>query len=199
MHSSSSCGLTAGSSQYLYSGIDPMKNEYPIEKMKSRKNPYAMELNASTPIQTNEAPNMAIEIFIANTDDEITACFPVFSALRPHKEKEDFLPQVKRQQSQNYQILALRENGAIKSVAGFRFCEFLAWGKVLYLDDLSTLPEDRSNGFAELLLDWLIDHAKTSGCKALHLDSGYNRNAAHRLYLRKGLKLSSHHLELVFN
>jgi GNAT superfamily N-acetyltransferase len=158
-----------------------------------------MELDASAPIQTNEAPNMTIEIFIANTDNEITACFPVFSALRPHIQENEFLPQVKRQQNQSYQILALRDNGLIKSVAGFRFCEFLAWGKILYIDDLSTLPEARSNGYAESLLDWLIEYAKPSDCKALHLDSGYNRNAAHRLYLRKGLKLSSHHLDLVFN
>lgn len=139
---------------------------------------------------------MTFEIFIANTDAEIEACFPPFSFLRPHMEKDKFLPQVRRQQAQAYQILALKHEGAIKSAAGFRFAEFLAWGKVLYIDDLTTLPEATSQGFAGALLDWLIDHARSSQCHGVHLDSGYARHVAHRLYLRKGFQLSSHHFAL---
>ena len=73
---------------------------------------------------------MATEIFIANTDTEIESCFPVFKALRPHLMASEFLPQVRRQQKESYQILALRHEGAVKNVAGFRFAEFLAWGRV---------------------------------------------------------------------
>ncbi len=137
-------------------------------------------------------------IFIANTDAEIESCFPVFSVLRPHLKEEDFVPQVRRQQAQGYRILALEDEGVVKSVAGFRLAEFLAWGKVLYVDDLSTLPGETSKGFAGSLLDWLIDHAKSSGCNGIHLDTGYARHAAHRLYLRKGLQFNCHHLALEF-
>jgi GNAT superfamily N-acetyltransferase len=137
--------------------------------------------------------NMTTDIFIANTDAEIESCFPVFSALRPHLKQSDFLPQVRRQQTQSYQVLALKHDGAIKSVAGFRLAEFLAWGKVLYIDDLSTLPGETSRGFAGSLLDWLADYARSRQCQAVHLDSGYTRHAAHRLYLHKGFRLSSHH------
>ncbi len=139
---------------------------------------------------------MTIEIFIAKTDAEIESCFPAFSLLRPHILREEFLPQVRRQQAQSYQILALRHEGIVKSAAGFRFAEFLAWGKVLYIDDLTTLSEARSKGYAESLLNWLIEHAKSQGCQGVHLDTGYAHHAAHRLYLRKGLQLSSHHLAL---
>jgi len=139
---------------------------------------------------------MATEIFIANTDAEIESCFPAFSVLRPHLEQSKFLPQVRRQQMQSYQILALKHEGVVKSVAGFRFAEFLAWGRVLYIDDLSTLPGETSRGFAGALLDWLVDHAKSCRCQGVHLDTGYTRHAAHRLYLRKGLGLNCHHLAL---
>lgn len=67
---------------------------------------------------------------------------------------------MRRQQIQGYQILALRHEGVIKSAAGFRFAEFLAWGRVLYIDDLTTLPEARAQGHADGLLDWLIEHVK---------------------------------------
>ena len=137
---------------------------------------------------------MATEIFIANTDAEIESCFPVFSALRPHLKQDDLLARVRRQQKQSYQILALKHEGVIKSVAGFRFAEFLAWGPVLYIDDLSTLPGETAKGYAGALLDWLADHAKSHQCQAVHLDTGYARHAAHRLYLRKGFQLICHHM-----
>lgn len=139
---------------------------------------------------------MTPEIFIAQSDMDIEACFPAFSTLRPHVRREEFLPQVRRQQAQSYEILALRHDGLIKSAAGFRFAEFLAWGKVLYIDDLTTLAGERSQGYAGALLDWLIAHAKQQRCDGVHLDTGYARYAAHRLYLRKGFQLKSHHLAL---
>jgi len=142
---------------------------------------------------------MSTDIFIANTDAEIQSCFPAFKALRPHLEATVFLPQVRRQQKESYQILALKHEGSVKSIAGFRFAEFLAWGRVLYIDDLATLPGETSRGFAGSLLDWLIDHAKSRQCQAVHLDTGYTRHAAHRLYLRKGLRMDSHHLALGIN
>ncbi len=141
---------------------------------------------------------MPIELLIAETDREIEQCFDAFKVLRPHLEMGTFLKQVRRQQRESYQILALREDGKILSAAGFRFAEFLAWGTVLYIDDLTTLPEFRGRGHGDRLLSWLIDHAKSRGCKGVHLDSGYARHAAHRLYLRKGLHLDCHHLALAF-
>ena len=141
---------------------------------------------------------MHAEIFIASSDAEIEACFPSFSALRPHVKKEEFLSRVRRQEAQSYRILALRHEGLVKSAAGFRFADYLAWGKVLYVDDLTTLPGERGHGFASSLLDWLIAHARERGCDGLHLDTGYARHAPHKLYLRKGLKLNCHHMALEF-
>jgi GNAT superfamily N-acetyltransferase len=140
---------------------------------------------------------MTTEIFFANTDSDIEACFAAFKELRPHLSQTEFLPQIRRQELQGYQILALRHEGIIKSAAGFRFSEYLAWGKILYIDDLTTVTSARANGYAGQLMDWLIGHAKAQQCKGLHLDTGYARHDAHRLYLRKKLLLTSHHMSLV--
>lgn len=133
-------------------------------------------------------------IFLAQEDHDIASCFPVFSVLRPHLKQEQFLAQVRRQQAQEYQILALQSEGHIKSAAGFRLAEFLAWGKVLYIDDLTTLPDARGQGYASLLLDWLTEYAREKGCDEMHLDTGYTRHAAHRVYLKHGFELKSHHM-----
>lgn len=141
---------------------------------------------------------MVINIAYAETDEQIQACFPVLKVLRPHLDEVAFLPKVKRQQSQGYRLLFLVADDDVKSVAGYRMLEFLAWGKVLYIDDLITLPAEKRRGYAGQLLDWLIAYARTQACDGVHLDSGYQRQDAHRLYLNKGFTLNCHHFALVF-
>jgi GNAT superfamily N-acetyltransferase len=81
------------------------------------------------------------------------------------------------------------------AVAGFRTGQSLAWGRYLYVDDLSTAPEARRRGHAGVLLDWLIGEARRFGCGQLHLDSGTgpDRFDAHRLYHNHGFAIHSHH------
>lgn len=140
--------------------------------------------------------SQAPELFHPSSDAELVACFPAFLELRPHLTQEAFLEQVRRQQAQGYCIVAVQAGEQVPSAAGYRFAEFLAWGKVLYVDDLTTLAAARGQGHGGALLDWLVGHAREQGCNAVHLDSGHQRHAAHRLYLNKGFVLSSHHMAL---
>ena len=112
----------------------------------------------------------------------------------------DFVRRVDEvQRPQGYRLVGAFEpggpEGAAVAVAGFRVLETLAWGRVLYVDDLSTLPAGRRRGHARALLDWLADEAGRLGCDQLHLDSGVgpDRVDAHRLYLNAGLGITSHH------
>jgi GNAT superfamily N-acetyltransferase len=81
------------------------------------------------------------------------------------------------------------------AVAGFRLGDSLAWGRYLYIDDLSTAPEARRHGHGGALLDWLVQEARRLGSGQLHLDSGTGpeRFDAHRLYHARGLAIHSHH------
>lgn len=81
------------------------------------------------------------------------------------------------------------------SVAGFRLGTSLSWGRHLYIDDLSTVPEARGNGYAGQLLAWIHAEAERLGCQEIHLDSGVgpNRYKAHRLYFESGYVINAHH------
>ena len=139
---------------------------------------------------------MENEVVLIESQDDIALCFDAFKELRPHIDKQGFLDQVARQAKDSYKIVAIKNDGSVPSAAGFRITEFLAWGKVLYIDDLTTCQEYRGNGYAAALLDWLINYAKENGCDAVHLDTGHNRHAAHKLYLKKGFNITSHHLSI---
>lgn len=140
-----------------------------------------------------------MRIQFANTKEQIAGCYPVMAQLRPHLSQEDYLDQIKRQESFGYHLVYLDEKNMVRAVAGFRISECLAWGKYLYVDDLVTNAEDRSKGYGDLLFDWLVNHAKENGCDQFHLDSGVQRFNAHRFYLRKKMIISSHHFVIRFD
>ena len=89
----------------------------------------------------------------------------------------------------------MQDDGTVAAVAGFRVHDMLAFGRILYVDDLSTLPSARRRGLARALLDWCSQEAVRQGCDELHLDSGVgsDRQDAHRLYFNAGMRISSHH------
>ena len=133
----------------------------------------------------------------AKTDAEILRCFPVIAELRPHLIEAQFVERVRRQQGESGYQLAFVDDSGVKSVAGFRIAEFLAWGKILYVDDLISTSADRSKGHGKLLLDWLVARARAAGCTQFHLDSGVQRFDAHRFYLRERMIISAHHFSMV--
>ncbi|WP_019008064.1 GNAT family N-acetyltransferase [Deinococcus aquatilis] len=100
---------------------------------------------------------------------------------------------------EGYRLAGAFESGRedAVAVAGYRIMNTLAFGRILYLDDLSTLPGARGRGHAGALLHWLEPEARRLECRALHLDSGVgpHRFAAHRLYLKAGFNITCHHFE----
>jgi GNAT superfamily N-acetyltransferase len=119
--------------------------------------------------------------------------------LRPNLGSEsDFVQRVNEmQRPEGYRLLAAFMEGEQQAVAaaGFRTGHFLAWGHVLYVDDLSTRARYRRQGHSSALLEWLLAEARRLGCRELHLDSGTgaDRADAHRLYFNKGMRISAHH------
>jgi GNAT superfamily N-acetyltransferase len=128
---------------------------------------------------------------------ETARAFDAMQALRPDLAGEaEFARRVdERQREQGYRVVAaVEEDATVSAVAGFHVRDTLGSGRMLYVDDLSTLPSVRRRGLARALLDWCAQEAVRLGCDELHLDSavGAQRQDAHRLYLNAGMRISSH-------
>jgi GNAT superfamily N-acetyltransferase len=63
----------------------------------------------------------------------------------------------------------------------------------LYVDDLVTTADGRSQGVGHALLAELESRARAAGCTVIDLDSGVQRHDAHRFYFRERMHISSHH------
>jgi ADP-ribose pyrophosphatase YjhB (NUDIX family)/GNAT superfamily N-acetyltransferase len=135
-----------------------------------------------------------MQIHEASDPTTIARCFSVMVHLRPTLTPNDFLERVEQQRREvGYRLVYLEDKGEIKSVAGFVLRAMLSRGRFLYVDDLVTRAEERSKGYGGLMYDWLIEEARRLGCQELHLDSGIQREEAHRFYLRRGMHISGYH------
>ena len=137
-----------------------------------------------------------MNIALAETGADIARCHPVMAELRPHLKAAEFPARVRKQQATGFHLAYLEEAGEVRAVAGFRYLETLAWGKILYVDDLVAAEATRSRGHGGRLFDWLVAQAKLNHCDEFHLDSGVQRFGAHRFYLTHRMDIVGHHFAL---
>ena len=133
-----------------------------------------------------------------SSDAEIQATCDVMRELRPQVPAADYVATVRRMmQSDGYRLAAHHIDGAVAAVAGYRIMDMLCYGRILYVDDLSTAERFRSHGGGKALIAWLETEAIAQGCRELHLDSGVQREAAHRFYFRERMAISAYHFRKV--
>ena len=66
-------------------------------------------------------------------------------------------------------------------------------GRHLFVDDLVAEESERGHGWGGKLLGFLEQRARTLGCDNFVLDSGVQRERAHRFYFRAGFTIRSFH------
>lgn len=137
-----------------------------------------------------------MNIINAVTDEEVRECFAVMAQLRPHLKEEEFVATVRGQEAEGYRMAFIRERGRAAAVIGFRRMTGLYFGRYIYVDDLVTDEAARSQGLGGKLLEWVCELAREEQCKRVELDSGVQRFAAHRFYLRHRMSISCHHFSL---
>jgi GNAT superfamily N-acetyltransferase len=67
------------------------------------------------------------------------------------------------------------------------------YADTVYVDDLVTDEARRSSGVGRALLAWIERRARELGCTSLSLDSGTQRQQAHKFYFREGMVVPSFH------
>ena len=139
---------------------------------------------------------MGSKITLAESEQEISDCYPVMAGLRPHVRRDEFVPTVKRLAETSGYKLAYLTDGGVKAAAGFRISEWLAGGRYLEIEDLVAANGERSKGYGGELFDWLVGHAAENGCDHIRLVSRVNRFGAHRFYLNRGMIIEAYYFSL---
>jgi GNAT superfamily N-acetyltransferase len=134
---------------------------------------------------------------LAESETDIRRCFPVMQVLRPHLTDEaQFVATVRRmQEGFGWRLIFVEDAGMPVAVSGFRVSEYLYSGRTLYVDDLVALESHRGQGFAEVLMEWMMETGRREDCETFSLDSGTHRLGAHRFYHRLKMAITSFHFQ----
>ena len=137
-----------------------------------------------------------MQVCVLKSEMELTEVAEVLLQLRPQYTLETLINQIRVQRKQGYQIAYVKSDNQVLCVAGFVVGNKLAWGKHVYIDDLATNENCRSEGIGSLMIEWFKSYCKNNGYAQLHLDSGVQKFAAHRFYLNNRFNIASHHFSI---
>ena len=117
------------------------------------------------------------------SQNEILKAFPIIKQLRTHLDESTYLELVKEaQEKDSYKMFALLDGNEIVAVTGFKPMITLYYGKFVWVCDLVTDNNKRSNGYGEKLLTYVHEWAKKNKYESVALSSGLQRTDAHRFY-----------------
>lgn len=141
----------------------------------------------------------AIVIKKCESDDEISSTFSVMQQLRTSYQSVDqYLKMINAMRSdEGYVLVGLFINEECVAVAGYRILtKLVLQGKEMYMDDYVTDKDFRGEGYGAKLFIWLKQEAEKLQCRYLSLDSGAERDEAHRFYLKQGMLDRAKHFML---
>ena len=87
------------------------------------------------------------------------------------------------------------EGDEVRGVTVFRVLEKTHSGRDLYCDDLVTDERQRSTGVGHALIAYMEKVVAERKCDAFTLDSGCQREQAHKFYFREGMTITSFHFD----
>ena len=119
---------------------------------------------------------------------------PVLAQLRPALTREllDAVYAEGHPQGLRFTAAYDDQDGCV-AVAGWRLMATTVAVRKLYVDDLVTSSEHRSQGIGAALLAELERRARQAGCRAIDLDSAVTRADAHRFYIRERMPITAFH------
>jgi GNAT superfamily N-acetyltransferase len=122
------------------------------------------------------------EIRELTTEAEWREAFSVLEALRDHLTETTYLEYLREMREEGYHLFAVFEDGAVLAVAGAGIRTNFYNGRHLFVYDLVTRPDRRSEGHGGRLMGFLEDWARERDCESITLESGLWREDAHRFY-----------------
>lgn len=116
------------------------------------------------------------------TEMEWRAAFDILKQLRDGLTEEEYLNYLRDMREEGYRLFALFHEEKLISLAGVSVQTNFYNGRHLFVYDLVTQANHRSEGYGASLMNFVEEWAKEQDCESVTLESGLWRDDAHRFY-----------------
>lgn len=128
------------------------------------------------------------------TPDGWRAYYPVLRDFWPVEDVGEHVDALRRMVNQGYAAFGLRTDEPTAFAGGYSL--YTPWfGQCLWLVDLVTRPGRRGEGHGSTLYEHVESRARDSGCEAVVLASGADRDGAHEFYEQRGFERTEYWFE----
>jgi hypothetical protein len=124
----------------------------------------------------------------------LAAAESVHRQLRPHL-PADYAARMHEVFAGGAEMAVAVEGGQVLGITVFRILEKTHSGRDLYCDDLVTDEGRRSTGVGHALMQYMEGICRERRCDTFSLDSGTQRQQAHKFYFREGMVVTSFHFD----
>lgn len=133
---------------------------------------------------------------VSSREGEVNDRVRLAKAERVHRQLRpqipgDYVATMLRILASGAQMAVALDGDEVAGLALFRLIENTHVGRKLYVDDLVTDSERRSSGVGHALIVFLEAEARHFECVSLDLDSGTQREQAHKFYFREGFTVKA--------
>ena len=113
---------------------------------------------------------------------ELYTIYDLLKQLRPELCYEEFEDLIYDMRHMEYKMFGILKKGELVCYSGVAIQTNLYHKRHLYIFDLVTDRQYRSQGYGKMMLAYLHDYAKTAACENIVLSSGLQREKAHTFY-----------------
>jgi GNAT superfamily N-acetyltransferase len=137
---------------------------------------------------------------VSNAKGEITDERLLLSAERVHRQlridlRAGYIDRIREVLASGAEMAVAVVDGEVAGVTVFRVIEKTHSGRELYCDDLVTDETRRSTGVGHALMQYMEAVCRERACDTFALDSGAQRQQAHKFYFREGMTITSFHFD----
>ena len=122
---------------------------------------------------------------------ELYTVYDVLSQLRVNLSYKEFEDLIYDMRHMEYKMIGIMDADELITYAGVAVQTNLYHKRHLYVFDLVTDAKHQGKGYGKMMLDYLVDYAKTGMCENIVLSSGFTREEAHEFYEKNGFDKKS--------
>lgn len=131
--------------------------------------------------------------------DEMEDILPLVQMLNNNKLPLNLLRKRLENMLENgYQCLGVYDNNKIIGICGFWILHKFYIGKHVEPDNVFILPEYRSSGVGQQMIDWVFSYAQEIGCGASEVNCYLKNERGIRFWKNQGYVAIGYHMQKVF-
>jgi GNAT superfamily N-acetyltransferase len=125
---------------------------------------------------------MSTDIRELTTESEWRKAFPVIEQLRGDLTEAEYLDLLGEMREEGYRLFGAFDGDDLVTAAGVAVRTNFYNGKHVFVYDLVTRADRRSEGYGEAMMTFLESWAQDRDCEYVTLESALRREDAHRFY-----------------